>query len=143
MYLRFREGDNEKDVLGLYFDMGCEYYSYGLRIYKQTRSGINNIRDNILKNQEQYIQEITKITASGAMIGGDDFAKDHYPDMESKELKLLLNKKGFYICYNKQISDTVFSSRLSDEICTAFGNIRGIYTLLKKSLYGEIQNDKV
>ena len=75
MYLRFRETENEKDILGLYFDMGCDYYSYGLRIYKQTSSGMNIIRENILKKEGQYIQALTKITASGASIVGDSFSK--------------------------------------------------------------------
>ncbi|MDD4296883.1 MAG: DUF2461 family protein [Ruminiclostridium sp.] len=29
MYIRFREPSHEKDILGLYFDMGYDYYSYG------------------------------------------------------------------------------------------------------------------
>lgn len=138
MYLRFRDGCNEKNVLGLYFDMGYEYYSYGLRIYKQTSAGMSIIRDNILKNEEQYIPALTKITASGASIVGDYFLKDHFPEMENKNLKALLNCKRFYIYYHKQVTDTIFSSKLADEICTAFCDIKDIYILLKKSLYGEI-----
>lgn len=138
MYLRFRERCSEKNMLGLYFDMGCEYYSYGLRIYKQTSAGMSIISDDILKNEEQYIQALTKTTASGASIVSDSFAKDHFPGIENKEIKSLLNSKGFYICWNKNISDTVFCEKLADEISSAFYGLKDIYLLLKKSLYGDI-----
>jgi Uncharacterized conserved protein len=138
MYLRFREGCSEKDVIGLYFDMGCEFYSYGLRIYKQTSAGMTTIREDILKNEVQYIQALTTVTNSGATIMGDYFAKDHFPEIESKELKELLNRKGFYICYHKRITEAIFSSELEEELCEAFCNIKDFYMLLKKALYGEI-----
>ena len=138
MYLRFREMCNEENMLGLYFDLGCEYYSYGLRIYKQTSAGMSIIRGDILKKEEQYARVLTEIAASGASIVGDSFKKDHYPDMENGDLKALLNHKGFYICYNKKTSDAVFSATLADEISTAFYDIKDIYMLLKESLYGGI-----
>lgn len=138
MYLRFREMCSEENMLGLYFDMGCEYYSYGLRIYKQTSAGMSIIRDDIIKKEEQYAQTLTKITSSGASIVGNLFKKDHYPDMDNDDLKALLNHKGFYICYNKNVSDAVFSAKLAAEISTAFYDIKDIYMLLKESLYGGI-----
>ena len=42
MYLRFKHG-KITDIPGLYFDMGIEYYGYGIRIYKQTSGGMKKL----------------------------------------------------------------------------------------------------
>ena len=135
MYLRYKEATwREKDVLGLYFDMGCEHYSYGLRVYKQTGAGMDTIRNDILKQKEVYTQAIRKATDSGALIVGDSFAKDRFSDIDNTDLKAFLNRKGFYICYHKNVSDVVFSAKLVDEISAGFYNIKDIYMLLKQAL---------
>lgn len=51
LYLRFREPGHEKDALGLFFDMGCQDYGYGLRIYHQTSAGMEKIRAGVQKNR--------------------------------------------------------------------------------------------
>ena len=48
MYLRFKQSGKSKDIVGLYFDMGADMYSYGLRVYKQTSGGFQNIKNNII-----------------------------------------------------------------------------------------------
>jgi len=139
MYIRFREPFNEKDVLGLYFDMGCEYYSYGIRIYKQTASGIERIRSFIMDgdaNKQVYIRELANMKSMGMSIIGEKFAKDRFPDIENNLLKDFLNSKNFHIGQDFPISDIVFNGALLHDISNAFIRLKGLYTLLKYSLYG-------
>jgi len=137
MYIRFCEPQNEKDILGMYFDMGCEYYSYGIRIYKQTASGIGRIRSFIMNddaNRQAYIRELANMTSMGMSIIGEKFVKDHYPDIDNELLNNLLNYKRFYIGQNCPISDIVFNGALQQDISNAFTGLKGLYTLLKLSL---------
>ena len=136
MYIRFREPFSEKDALGLYFDMGCDYYSCGLRIYKQTGAGMERIRAFAIANQEAFARELAGMQALGMAIKGDKFARDRFPDIENEALKELLNSRNFYIERDRPISDIVFSGELQTEIAAAYTGLKGLYLLLKKALYG-------
>ena len=134
MYIRFREPSNGKDVLGLYFDMGSEHYSYGIRIYKQTSTGMEQIRKSILENEKSYSRELETISKQGMVVNNDAYVKDHFPKMKESVAKQLLNSKKFYIGRDMPINDGVFNSDLCDEIANGFNGLKGLYLLLKNAL---------
>jgi len=134
MYIRFREPSGEKDVLGLYFDMGCEYYSYGIRIYKQSSAGMERIRQYATENSRTFTLELEKLSRIGMAVIGDKFSKDRYPDVQNAALNDFLNKRNFYIGHNCPINETVFNGQLRDEIADAYIELKSIYDLLKNSL---------
>lgn len=135
MYLRFREPFRDNDVLGFYFDMGHEYYSYGIRIYKQTSAGMEKIREGIVEKSGLFTEALGHIRQQGMVIYGGKYAKDHYPGIDNDVIKDILNRKNFYIARDFPISETVFCSGLADEIAEGFRSLGEIYTLIKKVLY--------
>lgn len=133
MYLRFsqtRSEQNKKDIVGLYFDMGADMYSYGLRIYKQTSNGFQKIKDDIVENQALYENELKYITGSGYRIIGDKYQKDHYPQIKSEILSDFLNRKTFCICKDFKLNDTVFTSELANEIAEGFYQLKNFVNLI-------------
>lgn len=139
MYIRFREpfktGPKEKDVLGLYFDMGREYYSYGIRIYKQSASGMERIRKHALAKSRDFARELEKLKDLGMALSGDKFAKDRYPNTDNETLKDLLNRKNFYIGRDCPINETVFGEGLRDEVSKAYSKLKQLFLLIKESIY--------
>ena len=133
MYIRFREPGCERDILGLYFDMGREYYSYGIRIYKQTSAGMERIRRGVIENTRAFAQALTGLNPLGMTVKGDKYAKDRYPDIDNPAVKDLLNHRNFYITRDRPISEAVFNSEISNEISSAFMGMKDIYYLLKQS----------
>ena len=111
MYLRFREPHDGNDVLGFYFDMGCDGYSYGIRVYKQTSAGMEKIRKGVLENSAPFIRELANLSI-GMEIYGDCFARDRHAHVDNEVLKALLNKKKFRISKKCAISPAVFSGEL-------------------------------
>lgn len=136
MYLRFREPFSQKDVLGLYFDMGEEYYSYGIRIYKQTSAGMEKIRAGISPNRQAFREMLEQARKHDMAVMGDKYAKDHYPDLDDPIIKDILNRKNFYIGRNRVLSDVVFSKKLLEELSENYYLLKDFYLLWKKSLYG-------
>ena len=134
MYIRFREPFREQDVLGLYFDMGCGSYSYGIRIYKQTSAGMDRVRNGVLENEKAYASELSCLNKLGFVLNGDMFARDHFPGVKNETVKSLLNRKNFYVVRNCLISDAVFTGKLQSEISAAYTALKSFYFLLKKSL---------
>ncbi len=131
MYLRFKQRGKEKDVYGLYFDMGSEFYSYGFRIYKQTSEGMQIVREKILDNTEYFSGLIDAIVEQGFEIYGDDYKKDRFPDLAYSNAKKLLNKKNFYIGKRVKLNSKVFSAELADEIMGGFFCVGEMYKFLK------------
>jgi uncharacterized protein (DUF2461 family) len=136
MYIRFREPFSEKDALGLYFDMGYEHYSYGIRIYKQTSAGMERIRESIIENSQLFSTELEKMERLNMTLFGDKYVKDRYAGVKNEILKDLLNRKSFYIGRSCSINDSVFNGQIQNEISNAYEGLKGIYLLFRKSLYG-------
>jgi len=131
MYIRFRESHRERDIPGLYFDMGREQYSYGLRIYKQTAAGMARIRDGIIANQQSFAYELTANKKMGIRIHGDMYSKDRFPEISDDAIKNLLNHRHFYISKDCSIGERVFCGELAGEISMAFVGLKGLYQLIK------------
>jgi len=134
MYLRFREPSPEHDILGLYFDMGCEGYSYGIRIYNQTSAGMENVRENVLAKSRAFARELERLNRLGMMVAGEKYARDHYPDVKDSAIKELVNRRSFHLCWDRAIDETVFSRRLLDELSGAYDELRVMFLLLKQAL---------
>ncbi|MCL2508399.1 MAG: DUF2461 domain-containing protein [Oscillospiraceae bacterium] len=137
MYLRFREPFSDKDALGFYFDMGYEYYSYGIRIYKQTAVGMDKIRKGVLDKSKAFADELERLSKTGMTIYGDSFAKDRFPEVNNAVIRELLNKKSFYIGRDRALPSAAFGGELLSEISGAYRELGRVYLLLKDSLYKE------
>ncbi len=130
MYLRFKQGGKSKDIAGLYFDMGADMYSYGLRVYKQTSVGFQQIKDRALENQKQYETELKNILDSGYKIVGEKYKRDHYPQIKSELLNDFLNRKTFYICKDFDLNEKVFTAELANEIVEGFYGLKNFVNLI-------------
>jgi len=134
MYIRFREPAREKDIIGLYFDMGCEGYSYGIRIYNQTSEGIASIREGVLTKKREFGRELERLKRLGMTIIGDKYAKDHYPEVKEQAVNELLNMRNFHMCWDRTINEAVFGRALLEEISGAYTELGAMFALLKQSL---------
>lgn len=120
MYIRFKYSDLSDNIPGLYFDMGCDYYSYGLRIYKQNIKGMDKIREKILKSPEHFSSVLDKLSDKGFFVIGDLYKKDKLPNMPDFPAKSLYNRKSFYIGKDVKINENIFSRELAEEIKANF-----------------------
>jgi uncharacterized protein (DUF2461 family) len=137
MYIRFREPFGERDILGLYFDMGCDYYGYGIRIYKQTSAGMERIREYAIENSQSFTRELENLNRMNMEIIGDKFARDHYPEISDAALNDFLNRKSFYIERACPVNEAVYNGQLRDEIAKVYSSLIGLYSLLRNALYGK------
>ena len=120
MYIRFKCAGSQENIPGLYFDMGSDYYSYGLRIYKQNIKGMDRIREKISKTPEKFSEVLDKLTDRGFSVIGESYKKDRIPELRDSSAKKLYNLKSFYIGKNIEVNENVFSKILADEIKEGF-----------------------
>lgn len=131
LYLRFKQWGKENNICGLYFDMGSEFYSYGFRIYKQTNEGMQMAREKIIQNMDRFSRLMDSAMEHGFEIYGENYKKDHFPNVENSNIKKILNKKNFYIGKRVKLNKNVFSAELADEIVDGFFCVGEIYNFLK------------
>lgn len=130
MYLRFRQAKKETDMLGLYFDMGCECYGYGLKIYKPTAKGMDLLRERISENSEKFSELFDVLTDKGFEITGEKYKKDHYPHLAECSAKNILNMKSFSISKSKTVDETVYGENLKTELECAFLDLKELMEML-------------
>ena len=112
MYLRFRQANKKTDMLGLYFDMGSEYYGYGLQIYKPTSVGMDVLREKISGDIKKFSELFDELTEKGFIIKGDSYKKDHFSEITECSTKNILNMKSFSVSKSKIVDETVYSENL-------------------------------
>jgi len=132
MYLRFKQNGKITNIPGLYFDMGIEYYGYGIRIYKQTSRGMDVLREKISKKPDRYSVLLDKIFTAGFTVVGEKFKKDHYPEIPECSAKEILNRRGFYIEKAVAVSENTFSSALADELSDAFIKLNDLFKIFEE-----------
>lgn len=130
MYIRFKYADLSDNIPGLYFDMGCEDYSYGLRIYRQTIKGMDGIREKISNRPEKFSDSLNRLADKGFSVIGESYKKDKIPEMPDCAAKSLYNRKSFYIGKNAEINKNVFSHMLAEEIKEGFLAVSEILNLI-------------
>ena len=70
------------------------------------------------------------LAKNGYEIIGEDYKKDHFPDMKECSLKMLLNKKSFYIGKEISVNASVYKEDLADEIAECFQQMQDIFRIL-------------
>lgn len=120
MYIRFKYTNLRENIPGLYFDMGSDYYSYGLRIYRQNIKGMDRIREKISKEPEKFSEILDGLTDKGFSVNGESYKKDKAPGLPDCSAKKLYNLKSFYIGKDVEVGGNVFSNILAGEIKGGF-----------------------
>lgn len=120
MYIRFKCAGLQENIPGLYFDMGSDFYSYGLRIYRQNIKGMDRIREKISKAHEKFSEVLDELADSGYSVIGESYKKDRIPVLPDCSAKKLYNLKSFYIGKNVEVNQNVFSKKMVGEIKEGF-----------------------
>lgn len=131
MYIRFKQYGKESDIPGFYFDMGADFYGYGIRIYKQTFDGSERFRLKITGDPDKYFPVINAVSSAGFTAVGESYKKDRYPDIPGCFAKDILNKRRFYIEKTTPVGENVFSSALAAEISDGFIKLKEFYILME------------
>lgn len=130
LYLRFKLPGKSADIPGLYFDMGADGYSHGLRIYKQTPGGMEEIRQKILTLPQEFNTVLNGVRQSGFQLDGESYQRDHYESLPDCAAKDLLNKKSFRVVKERPVNDAVFSAALAGELESGFSRMEPLLKLL-------------
>ena len=132
MYLRFRQANRKTNILGLYFDMGCDAYGYGLKIYKHNPKDMDFLLEKISENYKLFSKLTDNLILKSFEITGEKYKKDHFPHIPNCSAKELLNMKCFSISKTKSVNDSVYTQELETELSNAFMDLKEFIELLAR-----------
>lgn len=130
LYLRFRQEGAASDIPGLYFDMGADDYSCGLRVYKQTAGGMARLRQRAPGRLRELQAALTALEAAGFAVIGERYKRDPCPELPEGPVKDLLCRRGFHIGKNLPVGERVFTPALAEEIAEGFALAAPLIDLL-------------
>lgn len=130
MYIRFRKRGLTENIPGLYFDMGMDDYSYGLRIYKQNARGMDELRGKVSASPDKFSAVLDRAAGRGFHILGDRYKTDHCPLLPPCSAKDLYNHRSFYVGKVVPVNEAVFTEALADEIARGFTDLRELIRLI-------------
>ncbi len=129
MHLHFcaSVAQEDKDTPGLYFGASYNGWNCGFFVYHATNAGMAAFREAILADVDAFVCIAKKIKKdSRIQIEGEDYKRDHYPDLPP-EAKEYLNKKRFRLVAKHQPDDCYFSSSLAKEITSVWQTVAPMY----------------
>ena len=88
------------------------------------------MREHLALYEETVSAVLDAVLANGYEIIGEDYKKDHIPDMKECPAKTLLNKKSFYIGKKVGVNASVYTKDLANEITECFRQMADIFRLL-------------
>ncbi|NLZ46122.1 MAG: DUF2461 domain-containing protein [Clostridiales bacterium] len=130
MYLKFRQLGLEENAPVLYFDMGCDNYTFGLRVYWQSIKHMELIRKKIAENTKTFNTVLSKLIKQGFKISGERYKRDRWKEMSDCPAKELYNCKRLIISKDKPLNEGVFNGDLSKEIIEGYLQLRDMLSLI-------------
>lgn len=130
MYLKFRQMGEDENIPTLYFDMGCDEYSFGIRIYWQSIKHMESIREKIAKNPKAYNKVLDKLLEQGFSILGEKYKRDRWVEMSDCSAKELYNCKKLVIGKVKPLDESIFNGDIANEIINSFLQLRDMLELI-------------
>lgn len=118
----------DEDTPGLFFGASYGGWDCGLFVYHATNSGMSAFREAILADVDQFVAIAKRIQADPRIqIEGEEYKKDHYPDLPIAA-KQYLNKKRFYLISKYSADDDMYySPSLAAEIASVWQTVSPMY----------------
>lgn len=133
VYLRFREATpREENVPGLFFDMGIDAYRFGMCVYRFGTAGMGAIREHVLEHPGDWERALHALDY--IQIKGEDYKKDHFPQLPDGPLKSFLNKRSFYAAAERPVNEVVYTPKLVEEVADGFRKAGPLFRLCEQAL---------
>ena len=136
MYLHFcaSVANEDADTPGLFFSANHSEWSCGFFVYHATNAGMAAFRKSVLQNMDEFSAIVETLDKNPHIqLIGEDYKRDHYPDILSN-VRRYLNKKRFYLVFKQPINDLFCSSVLVNTIAQTWRLLAPMYHFYMNSL---------
>lgn len=134
MYLHFKlPRERGRDIPCFFFDAGSADVRYGLRIVKQTASGMERVRNATLEALPRVSGALMEAGRQGLTPRGRAFQKDRYPEF-SGALGEWLNQRELLLAAELPLPPDFTGAAFAGRLKSAYQSLAPLYTLAKDAL---------
>ena len=135
IYVRFKLRKSRKDnVVGFYFDASETCFRYGINIYNLNAHGMEQIRGEILRDEENAREIIQWINEDHVLeVSGERYKREYYPDKD-EGIRDWLERKSIHFVHEEPVGEVFFQRILLENMRETFGKSLDLYFMLKHAL---------
>jgi len=131
MWLSFkRSRKNWTDAPTYFFELGPDWWRYGLGYYSASKITMDLFREQLLKDPQAFLKMAQRLQPNYAL-EGESYKRPLIKDQQP-ELATWYNKKSFALISHQMDMDLLFSDRLVSVLSKDFQRIAPIYDFLIK-----------
>lgn len=116
-----------------YFEVGPDFYRYGMGYYSAAKGTMDSLREKITAKPEEFLQAIAFFHTPDNQfeLEGEMYKRDLVPG-QPDEIREWYQRKNFYLACNRPIEDRLFQRELLADVKAGFLMLKPLYQYLWK-----------
>jgi len=119
-------------VCGYFFELSVNSYRYGMGFYNAAPAIMSRFREMIDENPKEFLKAISFLSKQHSFVLEGEKYKRIIDKSKPEKIQDWYQRKNMYLVCNRKIDDTLFSSKLVDDLAYGFGLIAPFYHYLQK-----------
>jgi uncharacterized protein (TIGR02453 family) len=119
-------------VCGYFFELSVNSYRYGMGFYDAAPSIMSKFREQIDENPKEFLKAISFFAKQQIFVLEGEKYKRIIGESKTENIQHWYQRKNMYLVCNRKIDDTLFSSKLVDDLIFGFNMIAPFYRYLQR-----------
>jgi len=119
-------------VCGYFFELSVNSYRYGMGFYNAAPNIMSRFREMINENPKEFLKAISFFAKQKTFVLEGEKYKRIIDKTKPEKIQNWYQRKNMYLVCNRKIDDTLFSSKLVDDLASGFNLIAPFYHYLQK-----------
>jgi len=132
MWMSFQQPTKEWErIPGFFMELNTDGYFYGMGLIGPKKKDMDNIRESIAYDADEFQRQTQLILERGFHIGGDEYKRPLENNL-SEYFQPWIQRKGLYVGKNRSIGEEVFKAEFADIIREDYESLTWLYNFLKE-----------
>lgn len=124
-------------VCGYFFELSVNSYRYGMGFYNAAPAIMSRFREMIDDNSKKFLKMVSFFAKQRTFVLEGEQYKRIIDKSKPKEIRDWYQKKNMYLVCNRKIDNSLFSSKLVDDLVFGFNMIAPFYHYLQRITLGD------
>lgn len=115
---------------GFFFELGLDGYFMGMGLFQPKKKNMDDLRDRIAYDAEEFQKQTEPILKNGYQIGGDLYKRPLKNDLP-EYFQQWVQRRSIYVYRKKPINEVLFSADFASFIRNEYESLTWLYNFLK------------
>ncbi len=131
MWMSFQQPTkNWEDVPGFFMELNADRYFYGMGLFMPKKKTMDNLRESIAYDAQEFEIQTRKILDRGFLIGGEEYKRPLSNDLP-EYFQSWMQRKGVYVYKEKPITKEIFTGEFADIMRDDYEALAWLYDFFK------------